>query len=73
MEAIIVRTSNRNRLRSLIQFLRTLDFQVETKEEQKEAASGKTKTNFNEAVKFWRSLKVDMSGFKFNREDAYER
>ena len=72
MEAII-RTNDKNLFNSLIQFLKTLHLQVETKEEKKTKSSSKSKKDFNEAVKFWNSINVDMSNFKFNREDAYER
>ena len=72
MEAII-RTNDRNLFDSLLLFLKSLHIAVETKEEIKFIPITKSNNDFNEAVKFWRTLKVDMSGFKFNREDAYER
>ena len=27
----------------------------------------------NEAIHFWNSINIDFTGFKFNREEAYER
>ena len=33
----------------------------------------KAKRTFEEAVAFWDSMAVDMSDFKFNREEANER
>jgi hypothetical protein len=35
--------------------------------------TNKPKRTFEEAVAFWDSMAVDMSNFKFNREDANER
>lgn len=72
MEAII-RTNDNNLFDSLVPFLKSLHITVETKEEKKEKPVSKTKNNFNEAVKFWNSFSIDMSHFKLNREDAYER
>ena len=72
MEAII-RTNDKTMFDSLLLFLKSVHITVETKKEIKSIPITKSKKDFNEAVKFWRSLKVDMSSFKFNREDAYER
>lgn len=72
MEAII-RTNDRNLFDSLLLFLKSLHITVETKESIKSKPIAKNKKKIDEAVKFWRSQKVDMSSFKFNREDAYER
>ena len=72
MEAII-RTNDSNAFNSLVLFLKTLHFEVETKKGKSNTVKSRKQKDFSEAVKFWRSLKVDMSNFKFNREDAYER
>ena len=36
-------------------------------------ATGNRKRTFEEAIAFWDSMAVDMSNFKFNREEANER
>jgi len=72
MEAII-RTNDRNAFNSLIRFLRSFNFEIETKEEKRKLSKTKKQNNFSDAVKFWNSNSVDMSKFKLNREDAYER
>ncbi len=72
MEAII-RTNDRNAFNSLVQFLKTLNFEVETKEEKSSTIKSKKQKKFNEAVKFWNSFSIDMSNFKLDREDAYQR
>ncbi len=69
----IIRTNDRNLFNSLVHFLKLLHITVETVEEKNATTFKKQKEKFDKAEKFWRSLKVDMKGFKFNREDAYER
>ena len=69
----IIRTNDKNLFESLLSFLKSLHITIETKEEIKSIPITKSKKDFNEAVKFWKSLKVDMSNFRFSREDAYER
>jgi len=72
MEAII-RSNDKDAFNSLVQFLKTLNFEVETKGKKKVAVKSNKETDFSEAVKFWNSNKVNMSKFKLNREEAYER
>ncbi len=72
MEAII-RTNDKEAFNSLVQFLKTLNFEVETKEKKKASAKSHKQNDFSEAVKFWNSIQVDMSNFKFDREEANER
>ena len=57
----------------MLHYLKSLHITVETTEEKNVTTGKKQKEKFEDAEKFWRSLKVDMKGFKFNREDAYER
>lgn len=47
-----------------------LAFEIETETEPEEAAQ---KANWEKAVAFWDAHAVDMSNFKFNREEANER
>jgi hypothetical protein len=72
MEATI-RTNDKDAFKSLIQFLKTLNFEVETKNKKQKTIKVSKKNNFSEAVKFWNSNAVNMSKFKLNREEAYER
>ncbi len=72
MEAII-RTNDKNAFKSLVQFLKSLNFEVETKNSKQKMMQSGEKTDFEDAVKFWNSNTVNMSKFKLNREDAYER
>lgn len=69
MEAII-RTNDKNAFNSIIRFLKTFHFEVETKEETGKQSKTKKQKDFSEAVKFWNLNSVDMSNFKLNREDA---
>ena len=77
MEAII-RTNDRNAFNSLVQFLKTLHFEVETKKEKSNAVKpkiqfiGRKKTD--EGIRaFYDSIRIDMSNFKFDRDKANER
>ncbi|MEI6489542.1 MAG: hypothetical protein WCP52_11310 [Bacteroidota bacterium] len=72
MEAII-RTNDKNAFKSLIQFLKSMNFEVETKNTKQSVVKPTKEDNFSEAVKFWDSNAVNMSKFKLNREEAYER
>ena len=72
MEAII-RTNDSEAFNSLVLFLKTLHFEVETKKEKSMAVKIQKRKDFSKAVKFWNSFSVDMSNFKLNREDAYQR
>ena len=69
MEAII-RTNDKNTFNSLIQFLKTLHFEIETREETKtpiiERKTKKQNIRFN-------SLLIKTKGIKFNRDEANER
>ena len=77
MEATI-KTNDKNLFKSLLQFLKSLDFEVETKEEKpmdlksKKAVNKKKRTD-KEIREFYNSMRVDMSNYKFNREEANER
>ncbi|MEI6488908.1 MAG: hypothetical protein WCP52_08095 [Bacteroidota bacterium] len=77
MEANI-KTNDKNLFKSLLQFLKSLDFEIETKEEKpmelksKKAANKKKRTD-KEIREFYNSMRVDMSNYKFNREEANER
>ncbi len=54
-----------------------LAFEIEKKETPTEKPEdlpvGRRKRTFEEAIAFWDSMAVDMSNFKFNREEANER
>ena len=69
MEAII-RTNDRNTFNSLVQFLKTLHFEVETREETKTRIIG-IKTQ-KQNIRF-NSLCLKTKGIKFNRDEANER
>jgi len=77
MEANI-KTNDKNLFKSLLQFLKSLDFEVETKEEKsmelksKKAVNKKKRTD-KEIREFYNSMRVDMSNYKFNRDEANER
>lgn len=45
----------------------------ETIVKPEDLVESKPKRTFEEAVAFWDSMAVDMSNFKFNREEANER
>lgn len=72
MEAII-RTNDRNTFNSLVQFLKSLHIEVETKREKNNMTKSQKQKKIAEAIKFWNSFSIDMSNFKLNREDAYQR
>ena len=77
MEAII-RTNNRNTFNSLIQFLKTLNFEVETRNEKSDAVKFQKqlkcrKKTDKEIHAFYNSIRIDMSNFKFDRDAANER
>ncbi len=76
MEATI-NIDDRKTFQSLVHFLRSLNIDVSTKKEKelKERTSLiiPEKDSLSEAVKFWNSINIDMSNFKMNREEAYER
>ena len=78
MEAII-RTNDKNLFNSLIQFLKTLHLQVETVKTKKKPdlikkpRNNKDKYRWENAKEFFAKHQIDLSNFKFNREEANER
>ncbi|MBY0435399.1 MAG: hypothetical protein K2U26_14940 [Cyclobacteriaceae bacterium] len=50
-----------------------LAFEIEKNGDSISLTSGKRKRTFEEAIALWDSMAVDMSNFKFNREEANER
>ncbi len=46
---------------------------AETTVDQDDLTKKRTKRTFAEAIALWDSMAVDMSNFKFNREEANER
>ena len=69
MEAII-KTNNRNLFESLLQFLRTLNISVETKEEKNLQNTSNQITKKNNK---FTALQLKTKNFKFNREEANVR
>jgi len=69
----IIKTNDEESFYSLIQFLKAMHFNVETKDEKKVIHGSANKNDFRDAENFWNSISIDMSNFKFNREEAYER
>ncbi len=77
MEAII-KTNNKTLFKSLLRFLKSLDINVETKEEKvngiKMTKQPHLKTKSDKEIKsFYNSIRVDMSHYKFDRNEANER
>ena len=76
MEAII-KTNNKNLFKSLLRFLKSLDINVELKDEKAKSIkrnNGLLKQKSDKEIReFYDSIRVDMSKYKFNREEANER
>ena len=76
MEATI-KTNNKNLFKSLLRFLKSLDINVELKDEKTNELTrikGLKKQKSDKEIKaFYDSIRVDMSKYKFNREEANER
>ena len=76
MEATI-NLEDRKTFQALVMFLRSINIDVAIKKEkmlkEKTSLNKPKKNSLSDAVKFWNSINIDMSNFKMNREEAYER
>ena len=77
MEAII-KTNDKNLFQTVLNYLKSLHITVETKKEKSDSTSPQKMFKFKkktdeEIHAFYDSIRIDMSKFKFNREEANER
>ncbi len=77
MEAIF-KTDDKNLFQTVLNYLKSLHITVETKKEKSDTAApqkqSKLKKKTDEQIHaFYDSIRIDMSKFKFNRDEANER